>query len=170
MDDVEHQNVNSALVFPKLVNFKTVKVSAERLKSTNKPISMKLNQSSTLALEEAQDSRAEGGSTPERVRVVISMSFDSLWHLKDSDEVIAIYKAEHQAILNFKLGTDTKSADSLVTNKLYRDILLSQVYPIAKLKMNDVMRDLGVNTNTLHGYEIKTDDIAPEGVIKELTI
>ncbi|MDQ2822138.1 MAG: hypothetical protein M3Y65_17400, partial [Pseudomonadota bacterium] len=69
--------------------------------------------------------------------------------------------------------TEPSHVNKCMSEKWYRDFLVAQVYPLAKIHMADELRMVGINTSRVKGYDVyggKFESVDPQGKNKSAPV
>ena len=143
-------------IFPKLVRVRPRKLTVERhIPGSGMLLESKIDESFTVGLEEAEIETES--NVPEefpKLRVTVDITFNATWREKATKRTVVTFEGDFEGIFHFPKNTLVPGADQYIRNKLYRDVLISQVYPVARSQMISTVQMVGVNAKRDLGFDL----------------
>lgn len=142
------------VTFPKLVRCRPKKINVERVhRGGGLQLESKIDENISLSLEQA----ASDDTSPEEVpklRIVVDIAFSAKWRDKASKNDVLSFEAIYEGIFHFTGDISPNEVEEFVQSKLYRDILISQCYPVTRTQMIATLQTMGINPKRDLGFDL----------------
>jgi len=163
--------VDEINVVPQLTSFKAVKVSFERVLLAPAPgLSSALREELSVRLEQAIKGKSETALDGPNLRIFVEIVLDSTWMKKTSEEIVANFSGKYRGLFEFKEKIDASRIQQCLKAQWYRDLLVAQVYPLAKTHMADEVRMMGINSKSPKGYDVYAGKFEPVDIPPKATL
>lgn len=149
-------------IFPKLVRVRPRKLTVERhVPGSGTLLESKIDESITVGLEEAETENAISSEFP-KLRITVDISFNATWREKATKNMVVTFAGDFEGIFHFPANTHAPDVDQFIRDKLYRDVLISQVYPVARSQMISTVQMVGVNAKRDIGFDLHNTSVGIE--------
>jgi len=149
-------------IFPKLARVRPRKLTVERhVPGSGTLLESKIDESITVGLEEAETENDVTSEAP-KLRVTVDISFNATWREKATKRMVVTFSGDFEGIFFFPANTPVLEVDQFIRTKLYRDVLISQVYPVARSQMISTVQMVGVNAKRDIGFDLHNTAVGIE--------
>lgn len=147
--------------------FNAVKFSAESFSpAAGKKLQSRFEEVIQVAIQMAEEKDGEVRAIRERLRILVIIRLEGYWREKITKEQVAQFDGSYRAIFNFNQDVLEENVEGSLRLKMFRDFLVAQAYPLARMHMFNQLSILGVTTRRKLGFDVYSGDFetldAPE--------
>lgn len=139
--------------------FNAVKFSAESFSpATGKKLQSRFGEVIQVASQIAEEKDGEVRPIRDRLRILVIIRLEGYWREKSTKEQVAQFDGTYRAIFNFNQDVLEESVDGSLRQKMFRDFLVVQAYPLARMHMFNQLSIMGVTSRRKLGFDVYSGD------------